>query len=125
VRKCGRIIAAFPHIKKNLAAFDLDWQERAVFDLVRQVQYYSGVINLPNSSKGRFSRLLKLTGEQQRQHKQHYLNWCRGCSIQCVRSISSSSSSSMLLQQLSALLWQPILQITTLFNSRSTSMGSG
>jgi hypothetical protein len=53
-----------------LAAFDLDWQERAVFDLVRQVQYYSGIINMPNSSRGRFSRLLKLTGEQQQQQQQ-------------------------------------------------------
>uniref|UniRef100_A0A383VUL2 Amine oxidase domain-containing protein n=1 Tax=Tetradesmus obliquus TaxID=3088 RepID=A0A383VUL2_TETOB len=62
VARCDRIIAAFPHFKKNLAAFDLDAKERAVFDLVRQVQYYSGVINMPNSTKGRFVRLLKLTG---------------------------------------------------------------
>jgi hypothetical protein len=40
-----------------------------VFDLVRQVQYYSGIINMPNSSRGRFSRLLKLTGEQQQQQR--------------------------------------------------------
>lgn len=63
--RCDCVIAAFPHIKKNLAAFDLDAQESAVFDLVRQVQYYSGVINLPKSSKGRFVRLLKLTGDEQ------------------------------------------------------------
>jgi hypothetical protein len=68
----------FPHNKKNLAAFDLDSQERAVFDRVRQVQYYSGVVNLPNASQGqRFSRLLKLTGEQQQQ--QHVLTWCGRC----------------------------------------------
>ncbi|WIA23398.1 hypothetical protein OEZ85_000156 [Tetradesmus obliquus] len=60
--RCDRIIAAFPHFKKNLAAFDLDAQERAVFDLVRRVQYYSGVMNLPKSTKGRFAQLLKLTG---------------------------------------------------------------
>ncbi|WIA09909.1 hypothetical protein OEZ85_010123 [Tetradesmus obliquus] len=59
---CDRIIAAFPTIKKNLAAFDLDAQERAVFDRVQLVQYYSGAINLPDSAKGRYARLLKLTG---------------------------------------------------------------
>jgi hypothetical protein len=69
---CRHIIVAFPPNLSGLAAFDLDAQQRAVFDRVRVVQYISGAMNLPKSKTGPAStvnmtlsvyiRLLKLTG---------------------------------------------------------------
>ena len=62
-QKCDKIIAAIPSTTQNLAAFDLSAREQDVFNKVQLVQYFSGAINLPKSSVGRFSRILKYTGE--------------------------------------------------------------